>query len=429
MGNRFYEHGTFRGFCEDETFRRQVLEKLDEIERSCYELREKFESWGFCPPLDRLVRELIRASGYAFRVHQDGGDWGVTTWPVQLSKFDPAQAKKAIDDLKEGLTPFGHITRGGPDVHDAPGDPLMQFSLRKDEIKDQANLAATLCLAASASVEKHGDLRDAAKHLGDYELRDQSHPNATKRDNLHRILCHYVTARERYLNEAQGRLATWQWNQTWFDTRLRQFLSVAAEYVDTPDAHTPWLTSQICAWLLRPLSDMLDQAASRAFPPGRIGAELRPPWSVIVPLSLSAFLLVISVALAAGSYLLIAPVAGYAVAGLCALAYARRYVVWRDFMKDRNGAVRLSGKVAALRMEVETGVYDPIETIGRFRSIAREGLLLPSIFVTVMRLHDSQSAGNREPVNLSRPELGEGQGFLKRYTAAVEELRKAEDKS
>jgi hypothetical protein len=356
---------------------KRVENEVRKAVESVWELREKFEGWGFSP-LDPYVQDLIDESGYLVSTfHNPDGTWTAGTTPKSDRKFDPTRAQKALHEIgrADGLV-------YGP----RPGD------LRP--------LAGALYSAAKTSLEKHGDLRDAVKEMGDYELRDRSHPNASKRDDLRRILLLYVSAREQYKDDVDSHLGGTVYNAIWFDERIKQFQNVAAEYLDTPNAHTEWLTNQISAWLLRPYTELLRQGSTRSFlteRPGFVtdfirGIGWKKPWCTVVPLCISALLFLLSVALVIGCYLFFTPTAAYGAAALCGLVYARRYVQARRFRKERERVTRLWHKVSELHNEVEYGKYNAGEVIRRFREIEADDVRLPSIFVSVIALPEVQPA-------------------------------------
>lgn len=236
-------------------------------------------------------------------------------------------------------------------------------------------------------MEKHGDFREATKEMGDYVLRNWNHPNAGRRSDLRDILTSYVSAREKYNDEVKEHFAIRTSDAaTWFNDRINQFQSVAANYVKTPNAHTGWLTGEIAAWLLRPYSDQMGKDATMPFPPNRIGAKRKAPWNVIVPKCVSAVLFALAGALIAACYSFFSPTAGYAVLALCGILFARRYVQMRDFKKERAKVLRLWRKVYHLHDEVERGTYNSREIIRLFRRIEDDDVLLPSIFLSVIAL-------------------------------------------
>ena len=361
-------------------FRKRVHQEAIEAEQHG-ELQNKFESWGFSPTVDKYVQDLIEESGYWVTAKRgEDGVWSIETRPKNDGKFDLASARKALDEI---------------DARRRDGVWGLYC-----ENKDLLALADKVCSVARTSLEKHGNLRDAVNAMGDYELRDRSHPNASKRDDLRRVLHHYVSAREEYKDEVDQRLAVTVDDAIWFDERIKQFQNVAAEYVDTPNAHTKWLTSQISAWLLRPRTEILRQGATQSFlteRPGFVtdfirGIGWKKPWRSVVPFCISALLLLLSVALVVGCYVLLTPLAAYVAAGLCGLLYARRYFQARRFRKERERVTRLWHKVSALHNEVESGRYNAEEIIRRFREIEADDLLLPSIFVSVIALPEVQPA-------------------------------------
>jgi hypothetical protein len=355
-------------FYSDPEFAKRVRNEVLGVARYIG-LREKFESWGFSPNLDEPVLHLIDESGYQVIPRQEkDGAWTVEVKPKNDGKLDPTRVQEALHRLEYVL------------------DFPEHWELREDDRKVGETLATQLCSAAKTSLEKHGDLRDAVKEMGDYELRDWSHPNASKRNDLRRMLYLYVSAREQYKDDVDSHLGGTVYDESWFDDRIRQFQNVAAEYVKTPNAHTQWLTNEVSAWLLRPYMNMLGMGANRSFPLSRIGAGWKKPWCIVVPLCISALLFLLSVTLVIGCYLFFAPTAAYAAAGICGLLYARRYVQAREFRKGRERVARLWHKVSALHGEVESGKYNAGEVVRRFREFEADDLLLPSIFVSVIAL-------------------------------------------
>ncbi|MGH9351520.1 MAG: hypothetical protein ACRD18_08100 [Terriglobia bacterium] len=376
-------------FYDDPEFAKRVGKEVRKTAVCVDELKEKFEAWGFSPIVDSCVQELIDESGYRVSAELEEDAWTVEIEPEDKGKFDPAGAQHALDDID--------MLRSAGDWH------------REGENEDVFTLADALYSAARSSLKKHGDLRDAVNEMGDYVLRDRSHPNAGTRNNLRRILYYYVSAREQYndysarrreanrVRAGQPLLSSYARGERiadaeWFDERTKEFQNVAAEYLETPNAHTRWLTNEICAWLVRPYLDFLFLQATELFPPNRIGARRKEPWCSVVPLCVSALLFLLSVALITGCYLFFTPVAGYAAAGLCGLAYARRYVQLREFGKERKKITHLWHKACALYSEVENGKYNAGEVIRRFRELAAHDLLLPSIFVSVISLPEVKPA-------------------------------------
>jgi hypothetical protein len=364
----------------DPEFAKRVGNKVKEVAQYIG-LRERFEGWGFSPSLDEDVQRLIDESGYRVTTRQGkDGAWTVEVKPKNDGKFDLTRAQEALQKLEYEL-----------DV----GSWRYQ-DLREDDREVLETLATQLFSAAKTSLEKHGDLRDAVKEMGDYELRNRSHPNACKRDDLRRMLYLYVSACEQYKDDVGSHLGGTVDDAMWFDDRTKQFQNLAAEYVDTPNAHTKWLTNQISAWLLRPWTEILRQGATQSFlteRPGFVTDFIRAigwkkPWCTVVPFCISAVLLLLSAALVVGCYLFLTPMASYGAAGLCGLLYARRYIQARAFRKERVRITRLWHKVSELHNEVEYGKYNAGEVIRRFREIEADDLRLPSIFVSVIALSD-----------------------------------------
>jgi hypothetical protein len=363
---------------DDDEFLERVISEVERLEECGYP-REKLERWGFLPVVDNCVQHLIDESGYRVWARQEGGSWTVEVTPKNDGKLDPQRARKALDDINSKRMVRVWVWEG-----------------KYSENKDVLAMADQLYSAARTSLEKHGDLRDAVKEIGDYELRNWSHPNASKRRDLRRMLCLYVSAREQYKDDIDSHLGGTAGDAIWFDERVTQFQNVAGEYVDTPNAYTKWLTNQISAWLLRPWTEMLRQGATQSFlteRPGFVtefirGVGWKKPWRTVVPFCISALLLLLSVALVVGCYLLLRPVAAYSAAGLCGLLYARRYSQARRFRKERERITRLWHKVSDLHHEVEHGKYNAREVIRRFREIEADDLRLPSIFVSVIALRE-----------------------------------------
>ena len=365
----------------DPEFAAQVADEVRDV-AEYIGLREKFESWGFAPVVDRYVQGLIDESGYRVTTSQEkGGDWAVTMQPKNDGKFDSALARKPLDELD---------TRRNNGTSGLNG-----------ENKDLLTLADKLSSAARTSLEKHGDLRDAVKEMGDYILRNQRHPNASKRDDLHGVLHLFVTAREQYERDVESYFGGTLDDITWFDERVKQFQDIAEKYLDTPNAHTRWLTDQISAWLLRPYTEVLRQSSSRSSltgPPDLVsdfikGMGWKKPWSTVVSLSISALLFLLFVALVVACYRFFNPMAAYGVAGLWLLFHARRYIQARMFRKERARLMRSWSKVCDLHNELTGGIYNAGEVIRRFREIEADGVALPSIFVGVISLPEGQPPG------------------------------------
>lgn len=357
-------------FHDDKEFEKHVTKEVRETERYSV-LREKFEGWGFSPSVDTFIQDLIDESGYWVSTRQKQGAWTVEVKPKNDGKFDPTQVQKALDaiDSRRDVGMWGLFC----------------------ENKDVLTLANQLYSSAKTSIAKHGDLRDAVKEIGDYQLRNESHSNLGKFYDLRRVLYLFISAREQYKENLESALAGTEDDEIWFDERIKQFKNVAAEYVNTPNAHTRWLTSEISAWLLRPYTDLFVKGAKWVFPPSRIGAKWKHPWCIIVPLCISFLLFLLSVALVIGCYLFFTPLAAYGAAGLCGLLYARRYIKVRQFREDRKKLARLSYRVSHLCNEVKSGEYTAGEVIRRFREIEADDVLLPSIFVSVIALPEAKS--------------------------------------
>jgi len=362
----------------DPEFLKRVGNEVRELARHIG-LREKFEGWGFSPSLDEDVQRLIDESGYRVTTRQGkDGVWTVEVEPKNDGKFDLARAKEALHKLEFELD-LGF---------------WRDQDLGEDDCKVLETLATQLFSAAKTSIEMHGDLRNAVKEIGHYELRNQNHPNASKRHDLRHMLYLYVSACEQYEDDVDSHVAGTVDDAMWFDDRTKQFQNVAAEYVDTPNAHTKWLTNQISARLLRPWTEILRQGATQSFlteRPGFVAAFIKgigwkKPWSTVVPMCISAFLFLLSVALVVACYLFSTPTTAYGAAGLCGLLYARRYVQACQFRKDRTRITRLWHKVSELHNEVEQGNYNAGEVIRRFRETEADDLRLPSIFVSVIAL-------------------------------------------
>lgn len=357
----------------DSFLERQERLRKEVKETECLsELQEKFEGWGFSPTVDKYVQNLIDESGYWVHGQLEGTPWKVEIEPKNDGKFDLARARKALNELS--------------DMHRA-------WELGLDcKNKDLVTLAGQLCSAAKTSLEKHGDLRDAVKEMGDYKLRDWSNPNASKRGDLRRILYLYVSAREQYKEDVDSHFAPTRTSEDimgWLDERVRQFISVAAEYVDTPNAHTQWLTSEISAWLLRPCIDTLGRGVAWSFPANRIGARWKQPWCVVVPwcISILLFLLFLfSVMVVVAVYEDRSALPVCVAAGLYGLMYARRYLQTREFRKERERLTRVCCRISRLHNEVKNGKYNVGEVIRQFRQFETDDLGLPSIFVSVIAL-------------------------------------------
>jgi hypothetical protein len=358
-------------FHDDKELQKRVRQEVRETEQYGV-LRQKFEAWGFSPSVDAYIQNLIDESGYWVSTQQKEGAWTVEVKPKNDGKFDSAQVQKALDaiDSRRRMGMWGLYC----------------------ENRDVLTLADQLYSAAKTSLEKHGDLRDAVKEMGDYRLRDQSHPNASERDDLRRALFLFISARMQYEEDFDPGFAGTVDDEIWFDERIKHFQNVAAEYVDIPNAHARWLTSEIAAWLLRPYNDMLSRGATRSFPASRIGSKWKRPWCIVVPLCISCLLFLLSVALVIGCYLLFTPQAAYVAAGLCVLIYVRRYLQDREFRKERKKLVRLWQKVSYLCNEVKSGEYNVGEVIRRFREIEADDVYLPSIFVSVIALSEAKPA-------------------------------------
>ena len=117
---------------------KRVENKVRKAAQSVWELREKFEGWGFSL-LDPYVRDLIDESGYSVGpIQNEDGTWTVLISRKSDGKFDPARAQEALHELERA-------------------DGLVHGPLRGD----LRPLAAGLYSAAKTSLEKHGDLRDA----------------------------------------------------------------------------------------------------------------------------------------------------------------------------------------------------------------------------------------------------------------------------
>ncbi len=136
----------------------------------------------------------------------------------------------------------------------------------------------------------------------------------------------------------------------------------------------------------------LGRLAKERFAPNRIGARWKKPWCSVVPLCISALLLLLSLALVIGCYLLFTPMAAYGVAGIFGLLYAHRYLQAREFRKERARLTSLWGKVSDLHNELKSGIYNAGEAIRRFREIEADDVRLPSIFVSVIALPEAQPA-------------------------------------
>lgn len=382
-------------------FGKRVDNEVSETEEYVSELRDKLTGWGFSPTLDKYVWDLISNSGYWVSPGGEEGAWTVEVRPKDDGKFDLVRAQEVLHSLDRELK-FGHWEWS-----------WSGSQLREDDHKVLKTLAMQLCSAATSSLEKHGDFRDAVKEMGDYALRGWSHPNASKRDDLRRMLDAYVRAREEYKDDVACYLAgkapdpdRWgrepggtddfleryvaerHQHMDWVDERVKQFKQVAAMYVDTSNAHTQWFTSEISASLLEPYMFVLGRSDNQLFPLSRIGAGRKEPWCIVIPLWISVLLFLLSVALVIGCYLLFTPMAAYGAAGLCGLVYARRYVQARQFRKERVRQTRLWHKVSDLHNEVENGKYNAGEVIRRFREIEADDLRLPSIFVSVIALRE-----------------------------------------
>jgi hypothetical protein len=366
---------------EDKKREKRVENEVRKAAQSVWELREKFEGWGFSPTLDPYVQDLIDESGYLVSTfHNPDGTWTAGTTPKSDGNFDSARAKKALRELESRLSVW-HFR-------------LVHGELPEEDRKVLGTLAAGLSSAAKASLEKHGDLRDAVEEMGDFHLRNRSHPNAGKRDDLYRILHLFVSTRERHEDDVETFLAG-KHSQGLLDLvaeRDKEFQNLAAAYLRSPNAHTRWLSNEICASLLKPYMFALGLIAKQKFPPSRVGAEWKKPWCIVVPLCISALLFFLSVTLVIGCYLFVAPPAAYGAAAICGLLFARRYVQAREFRAERARNARLWGKVCDLHNEVKSGIYNAGEVNRRFREIEADDIRLPSIFVSVIALNEVQPA-------------------------------------
>jgi hypothetical protein len=395
MDDRFWDdsksakHGVIGGlpewyykdrFCHDREFAKRISKECAEAEERVADLRKRLEGWGFFPFLDNRVRAVINKSGYRVWAKDTEGTWTVEVTPMGSGKFDSSRAKNSLDELDSGLE--GGWISGG--------------AYENEEI---LHLATQLAQAVKSSLQRHGDFRDAVKEMGDYELRDRSHPNSIKRGNLQHILWRYLSTREQYKDEVdQHREATPE-DESWWGERIEQFRTLAAEYVATQDAHTRWLAKEISAWLLRPYLDLLARGARTSFVAQHgfiaailIGLRVRQRWRVGTCLAVSGLSFLLCASAAVGCYLFMAPTAAYILAGICGLMYARRYLQARRFWKGREKLCRVQEKVSDLYREVESGKYNTRELIRRFREIEAEGFRPPSIFVSAI-----ESVGGNHP--------------------------------
>jgi len=355
-------------YSDDPNFGKRADDGVQEAAEHVSELLD----WGFSPALNKYVWDLVE-SGYQVLPRSQGTAWAPEIKPTDDRKFDLTRAQRALHDLRLKL------------------DLELWHLGQRESTKDLFNLATQLCSVASRSLEKHGDFRDAVKEMGDYVLRDWSHPNAAKRWDLYRVLELYSHAREAFKfrasefdSGAYGLL--YSDYAGWIDSAVEEFRDAAAVYLKTSNAHTQWLTSEISASLLEPYVFLLWRGARRLYPLSRLGAGWREPWCNIVPLCISALLLLLSLALVVGCYVFVSPTAAYVAAGLGGLLYARRFVQAREFRKQRGRVARLWGKVSDLCKDVKTGECNVGEVIRRFREADADDLRLPSIFVSVIGL-------------------------------------------
>lgn len=377
-------------------FEKKIEREVSKIQE--HVLGKVFAVWGFAPPLERLVWNLIDVSGYMFLPERDNDAWTVKVEPTSAGKFESAKAQEALDNLEAELRFSAFAGKFHPLVFQdleanvrfrkrAHDGGFHWYELSESDFKELESLATRLHSAASRSLQEHGDFSGAINEIKDWKLRGWNHPNAQKRADLVRLLDAYVRAGEAYddgVNEHFERLTAG--DVGWFRERLNEFECVAATYADTPNAHTRWLTSEIAAWLLRPSFDLIGYYATRPYPRYRLGAKRKTPWCAIIPMSISVLLFLSACAFVAACYLLINLLVALAAGGLCGVFFARRYIYSWDFQRERGKTARLWQRVAHLHDEVKNGSYNSGEIIRLFKQAADQDALLPSIFVSVIAL-------------------------------------------